>query len=242
MVQKGLRYEISEMVFAQFPGYARGVVLAYGVSNGESSAELVSLLRAAEASVRERLRIETVAEHPRIASWREAYRSFGAKPSKFRPSMEAMARRVLRDQEIPAINALVDIGNIVSLRHLVPAGGHAIDVIEQGMALRPATGKEAFIPFGAEDVEHPLPGEIIFAEGDTVITRRWTWRQATHTLLVPATTAVEFNVDGLPPVPIAEVDEMCGEIAELIQRYCGGHTRHEILTAKKPRMSLDEIA
>jgi DNA/RNA-binding domain of Phe-tRNA-synthetase-like protein len=237
---KELYYTIAEEVFAQFPGYVRGVVLAYDVVNGESPPDLVLLLREAEASVRDRLRLEGLAEHPRIASWREAYRSFGAKPSKFRSSIEAMVRRALRDQELPTINALVDIGNILSLRHLAPTGGHAIDVVTQDIALRPATGEEEFVPFGSEQVEHPLPGEIIFAEGNTVLTRRWTWRQANHTLTLPTTTAIEFNVDGLPPIPVAEVEEICQEVAELIRRFCGGRSRFELLMRENPRIKLTE--
>ncbi len=229
-------YTIVDEVFRLFPGYVRGVVLADGVKNGESPPELVSLLRAAEATVREQLNAETVAGHPRMAAWREAYRSFGAKPGKYRPSMEAMARRVLKNQEIPSINALVDIGNVVSLGHLVPAGGHAVDVLEGDISLRPATGHETFVAFGSEQEENPLPGEIIFVEGNRVLTRRWTWRQASHTLLFPTTRVVEFNVDGLPPVPLEEVEEICREIEALVRQYCGGKTRYEILRQDSPRI------
>ena len=233
-----LYYTIAGEVFDQFPGYARGVVLAHDVTNGASPPELVALLRAAEASVRERLSLDGLAEHPRIGSWRQAYRSFGAKPSKFRSSIEALVRRALRNQELPSINALVDVGNVLSLRYLVPTGGHAIDVLSGDIALRPATGEERFVPFGSQEVEHPLPGEIIFAEGDTVLTRRWTWRQANHTLTLPTTTAIEFNVDGLPPVPVSEVEEICQEVMRLVEQFCGGRTRYDILTRDNPRTCL----
>ncbi len=242
MNQNELFYTVEKEVFELFPGYVRGVVLAYGVKNDASSAELVSLLRSEEDSVRERLKAETIATHPRMASWREAYRSFGAKPSKYRPSMEAMARRVLKNQKIPSINKLVDIGNVISLRHLVPAGGHAVDVVAQDIALRRAKGEESFVPFGSSEAESPLPGEIVFVEGNRVLTRRWTWRQANHTLLVSATRAVEFNVDGLPPVSMEEVDEICRELAGLVEQYCGGRTRYEILTAGNQRMGLGGAA
>jgi len=231
-------YTVSRDVFERFPGYVRGVVIARGITNSESSAELASLLRAAEDSVREQLNLEALPEHPRMASWREAYRSFGAKPSKFRPSIEAMVRRVLRNEPLRSINAVVDIGNVVSLNHLVPAGGHAIDVLTQDISLRTAAGDEEFIPLDSDQVENPLPGEIIFVEGKTVLTRRWTWRQGRHTLVVPATTAVEVNVDGLPPVPIAEVEGACREIMELIERFCGGNARCEMLTVENPSIRL----
>ena len=151
-----------------------------------------------------------------------------------------MARRVLRGDPIPSINALVDIGNTISLRHLVPAGGHAIDVVTQDITLRPATGHETFIPFGSDQVENPEPGEIVFVEGDTVLTRRWTWRQANHTLTLLTTTAIEYNVDGLPPVPLAEIEDTCREIIGLVEHFCGGRTRYEILSIDNTRIRLTE--
>lgn len=231
-------YSIDDTIFDMFPGYVRGIVIAHGVVNGESPPDLVEMLRSAEASVRERLTLEEVAAHPRIASWREAYRAFGAQPSKFRSSIEAMVRRVLRNQDLPLINALVDLGNAFSLKYLVPAGGHAIDVVSGDIALRPATGEEEFVPFGSDKAEHPSPGEIIFAEGDKALTRRWTWRQANHTLTLPGTRDIEFNIDGLPPVPESEVLEICEELGKQVERFCGGAIRQDILSRDNPTIRI----
>ena len=236
---RDLFYSISGDIFSLFPEYVRGVVLAYDVTNAESPTEIVEMLRAAEVSVRERLRLEELTAHPRIASWREAFREVGIKPSEFRASIEAMTRRTLRQQELPSINALVDIGNILSLRHLLPVGAHAIDVVSHDITLRHASGDEEFVPLGLEEVEHPSPGEIILTEGRTVLTRRWSWRQGNHTLTLPTTTAVEFNVDGLPPVPKSEVESICQELLEMVQRFCGGQMRYEILSRKNPRIALN---
>src|SRR4030066_1619491 len=197
MEMAGLKYSISQQIFDKFPGYCRGVVLAIDVRNGPSPERLIQMLRRAEDSVRQQTTIESIAEHPRIKPWREAYKAFGAKPSEYRASVEAMARRALRNDPLPSINALVDIGNIVSLQYLVPVGGHAMDELTQDIALRFATGEETFTPFGSSESEHPLPGEVIFTEGNTVLTRRWTWRQANHTLTLPETRSIETNIDRL---------------------------------------------
>ena len=231
-------YSISDEVFSLFPEYVRGVVLAYEVTNTESPPSLTEMLRAAEASVRDRLNLEELTAYPRIASWREAFREVGVKPSEFRASIEAMTRRVLRQQELPSINALVDIGNILSLRHLLPVGAHAIDVVSQDLALRRASGEEEFVPLGSDQIEHPVPGEIVLVEENTVLTRRWSWRQGNHTLTLTSTTAVEFNVDGLPPVPASEVEAICQELMELVQKFCGGRIHFEILTRQNPRITL----
>ena len=237
---KKIIYSISDEVFKQFPGYIRGIVLALNIDNTATHPEINTMLRAAEESARQSLTIEKLIENPRINSWREAFRSFGAKPGKFRSSIEAMTRRALRNESLPSINPLVDIGNILSLKYLVPTGGHALDDVTQDISLRHATGKEEFIALGSDQIEHPIPGEIIFAEGNTVLTRRWSWRQANHTLTLPTTRSVEFNIDGLPPVPEDEVEKMCKELIGLITKFCGGKIRYEILSRDNPSMILGE--
>ena len=147
-------------------------------------------------------------------------------------------RRVLKRDPLPAISKVVDLGNLVSIQNLVPIGAHAIDLLTSDMDLRLATGDEIFEPFGTDIVEHPNPSEIIFAEGNTVLTRRWTWRQSKHTLILPETTAVEFNVDALPPVSDQEVEQICSEIATLVQKYCRGKVSYGILSKDNPVMQL----
>lgn len=235
-----LYYVITNEIFEKYPGYCRGVVLAFDVKNDEPSDKLTQLLRNAEAAVRGNAVLETIAEHPRIKPWRDAYKAFGAKPSEFRSSIEAMARRVLRGDQLPSINPLVDIGNIISLRRLVPTGGHAIDKLKHNMELRLATGAETFEPFGTTETEYPLPGEVVFCEGDIVLTRRWTWRQANRTLTLPETTAIEFNIDALPMVKEDEIHAIAHEVMAMVQEFCGGRCRYEILTKENPRMRLGE--
>ena len=52
MKQDEKYFKISDEVFERFPGYVRGVVIAHGLTNGESPEELHSLLRSAEDFVR----------------------------------------------------------------------------------------------------------------------------------------------------------------------------------------------
>ena len=234
-----MNYSVSEKIFEEFSEYVRGVVVATGVSNGESPPELVQLLREAENSARREMEGFNIAEHPRIAAWRAAYRWFGARPSEFRCSIEAMSRRLVRGGSLPTINRLVDIGNVISLRHLLSAGCHAIDVANGDFELRPARGDESFVPLGSAERESPEPGEIILVEGgDTVLTRRWTWRQGQHTATTQGSTVVELNVDGLPPVTASEVSEACAEATELIQRFCGGEISTQYLTRETTSITI----
>jgi DNA/RNA-binding domain of Phe-tRNA-synthetase-like protein len=221
----GFDYQIAPAIFAMHPHYCRGLVVIDGADNTRTSAKLSAALRDAEASVRATVR-GNAAEHPRIAAWREAYRQFGAKPSEHRSSIESLVRRVLKGESVPSINPLVDIGNLVSLRHLVPAGVHPLKDTCQELALRAALPGDTFIPSEGQSAEVPEATEVVFASGHEVLTRRWTWRQAAGTQTLPDTTRVFFNIDGLPPATRADVDAAIAEVAALVAEHCGGRIVH----------------
>jgi DNA/RNA-binding domain of Phe-tRNA-synthetase-like protein len=239
LLMAGITYTITSEIFDRFPDFIRGVVLVVGTNNQSSPPKLVQMLREAEEHLRKELQEIGVADHPRLVIWREAFRSLGIKPTEFRPSIDAMARRVMRGDSLPSINALVDIGNIISLSYLLPTGCHAIDKLKGDIFLRQASGSETFTAFGSVDVEHPDPGEFIFTEGDHVLTRRWIWRQSNHTLTELSSTAVEYNLDVLPPSGIPELDAACRDIEALVSQFCGGRISRHVLSRTAPSLIID---
>ncbi len=64
---------------------------------------------------------ERLAEHPTAAAVRRLFRQAGCDPTRHRPSSEALLRRVLKGEELPAIHPLVDLNNCLSVELVVPA-------------------------------------------------------------------------------------------------------------------------
>ena len=77
---------------------------------------------------------------PAIAATREAYKRCGKDPGRYRPSAEALRRRLLRGIPLYQIDTLVDLINLVSLRTGYSIGGFDADKI-QGTALELGIGK-----------------------------------------------------------------------------------------------------
>ena len=226
-------YAIDPAIFELSPGYRRGVLLAQALRNGPSSTALIEALRAAETGVRGDVQ-GNPAEHPRIAAWREAYRRFGARPSDFRASVEALVRRVLRGDALPSINALVDIGNVISLRYLMPIGAHPVPTGSEPLRLRLSAPGDRFAPPDGGAAESPERGEVVFAQGATVLTRRWTWRQSALTLTLPETSAVFFNLDALAVVPDEVLATAARELEQLVREHCGGRFESVVLGFAQP--------
>jgi len=224
---------VSREVLAKFPDYVRGVVIAKGVDNSGEKQKLAELLRkAVENAVKDESLME-IKNHPRIAPWRQAYLDFGTNPNKFYCSIESLGRRARRGDQLPYINTLVALFNYFSLKHMVPSGGDDLDMAEGDLCLTLAKGSEPFTPLGAEVVEYPAPGEVIYVDNSKVMCRRWNWRQGDQTKLTPATTSVAINVDCLPPVSKDEAKAITGELADLVREFCGGEVSYFLLDATR---------
>jgi DNA/RNA-binding domain of Phe-tRNA-synthetase-like protein len=101
-----------------------------------------------------------------------------------------------------------------------------------------ANGEEEFVPFGTNQMEHPEKGEIFLVAGNTVLTRRWIWRQANFTLTLPETMALVFNLDAMPPVGETELENIATEIMGLIRQFCGGKMKYTVLKKGQPSTRL----
>lgn len=232
-------YSVSPEIFHDHPDYRRGVVVFRNLDNRRPDAELTAQLRAGEHSVRQRI-TGNPADFPQIAAWRDAYRRFGAKPSEHRSAIEALSRRVLKPDSLPDINPLVDIGNLLSLRYLLPAGVHPIGLQSRAIELRKARDDDRFLIEQGVEPESIASGEIVLAAGSRVLTRRWTWRQAADTRTLADTDCVFFDIDGLPPTSAADVQAAMADLVELVARFCGGECLgHGVLHAGQPTLTLD---
>jgi DNA/RNA-binding domain of Phe-tRNA-synthetase-like protein len=104
---------------------------------------------------------------------------------------------------------LVDAYNAVSLHHVLPAGGEDSDRLVGRARLALADGSEDFIVLGggAEVVDHPEPGEVVWADEHSVTCRRWSWRQCRRTQLTEASSYAYFLLERLAPYPLDEIED-----------------------------------
>lgn len=73
---------------------------------------------------------DDIKRQPAIAATREAYKRCGKDPSRYRPSAEALRRRLMRGLELYQIDTLVDLINLVSLQTGYSIGGFDADKIQ----------------------------------------------------------------------------------------------------------------
>ncbi|MEI6046047.1 MAG: tyrosine--tRNA ligase, partial [Chloroflexota bacterium] len=246
-----MEFSIAPQIFEKFPDYCVGGVIAAGIDNRQAGEISYRLLQEAVAAVRPK---PSTSEQPPIATWsdisawqgiaawREAFRLVGIKPSEYPSSIEALAKRVLRGDELPNINPAVNLSNAVAIKYLLPMGGHDLDQLVGSFEVRLAHATDLFSPpdvkAGDEGrVEHLLPGEPIYVDEAEVRTRRWVWRQGRKARVTPDSRNIFFPIDGFSSLNRAEVEAAASELAALLTAHLDAKCQTFFLDKTQPRVT-----
>jgi DNA/RNA-binding domain of Phe-tRNA-synthetase-like protein len=207
---------LADAITQKYPEYTALIIYARNLTNQPSNDYSISLLRSAEQLKRQEFNDEKASTHPHIMAWREAYKDFGAKPSKFSCSVEALLSRTLRGEDLPAINCIVDIYNAISIKYVLPVGGENLDKLTSDLVLKFAEGTETFdtIQNGEKVLVNPQQGEVVWADSSGVTCRMWNWRQCIRTQITPETLNYYFVLDSLPPFSLESLKQTGNELIE----------------------------
>jgi len=215
-----LRFRYDLPIIERFPDVQGGVIHAIGLVNGPSPEALTVAFLAEQAAVRERIGETPLSELPSIAAWRRTFRAFRVDPTGYRSAPEALLRRLTKQGSLPSINALVDIGNLVSIRYALPVAMFDQAAATGGTTVGFATGDEWFTDLGSGTREHPEPGEVIFAdEAGLVSARRWCWRQSAESASGPGTTEVLITVEAQHEGGADAVAAALADLERLLAEY-----------------------
>lgn len=105
-------------------------VMECRVQNTAFSDDLWREIAALTAEIRNTLTFDSIKEQPQIAATRRMYTVCGKDPSRYRPSAEALMRRIVKGNDLYQINTMVDLVNLVSMRYGYSIGGFDADKVE----------------------------------------------------------------------------------------------------------------
>jgi DNA/RNA-binding domain of Phe-tRNA-synthetase-like protein len=234
-----MKLRLEQDVQSLFPEALIGVVWVRGCENSGAHPEIEALLRRAEAGARAAFAGAALAAEPRIACWREAYRTFGASPKKSPSSIENLLRRVAKGEALRPINPLVDIYNAVSLERVLPAGGEDLGKVRGDVVLcRAGEAEPPVLLLGEGDARPPHPGEVIYRDDLSAICRRWNWKEADRTKLTAATREAVLVVEALPPITRGDLEQALADLAARVIRFCGGEAGAAVLDRTRPEIEL----
>ena len=118
-----------------------GACVEADVVNSESSDDLWAMIAQTADHYRQTVTTQTLKDISAIAATRRIYKACGKDPSRYRPSSEALIRRMLQGKELYQIDTLVDLVNLASIAFGYSIGGFDADKFE-GDTLTLGVGRE----------------------------------------------------------------------------------------------------
>jgi DNA/RNA-binding domain of Phe-tRNA-synthetase-like protein len=97
------------------------------VQVGPAASEFLELLRETEQKINTSIQIEEISSLGVNVDTRHAYRKLGKKPGRYRPSAEALLRRIVSGKGLYQVNNVVDLLNLISVNSRFSIGGYDKD-------------------------------------------------------------------------------------------------------------------
>jgi DNA/RNA-binding domain of Phe-tRNA-synthetase-like protein len=228
-------FRYDDAILARFPDTVGGIILARGVTNGPTPPDIREAYAAEQAATLRRLGDTPLSQVPSLAAWRAAFRGFGLDPTQYRSAAEALLRRLTKAGSIPSVNALVDIGNLVSIRYALPIAVCDLRGARGGTTVRFAEGTERFTNLGQTEPEHPTAGEVIFSDPDGLVSaRRWCWRQSAESAARDDTTGVMITIEAQHAGGRADVEAATRDLLALLSLTPDAEVRSALLDRTTP--------
>ena len=124
----------------------------------DADTALLEKINTAITQLSSTLTIDTIKFRPAIEATREAYLALGKKPSRYRPSAEALSRRALQGKGLYQVNNVVDLLNLVSIQTGFSIGGYDADKIKGTATLGIGEENEPYEAIGRGELNiHNLP-------------------------------------------------------------------------------------
>jgi DNA/RNA-binding domain of Phe-tRNA-synthetase-like protein len=228
-----MEFQHSADIWRDFPHLVPGVLFLEGVTpdaevgTDRFYAAATSRLAAAGAE----------SDLPEIQAWRRAFAQMGLKPTQYRCASESLLRRFRKEGSLPRLHPLVDLCNAVSLAFAIPVAVLDVSAVAGPLEVRYATGDEKYLTF-AGPIEHPAPGEVIFADqAGQAHARRWTNRQSGLSAVRDSTARALIVAEALHASAPADVPELVAALAAELRAAWSITPRAAVLTAAEPRFA-----
>lgn len=186
--------------------------------------------------------IDTLVDQAPIADWRKVFRRAGLKPSTFRSSPEALARRYLKggaiESAVPAVNAYCAI----SAMCLAPLGAYDIGRLPgDHISLRYASRVDEFDPIGGTSgLNMPMSESVVvYAMDSQVLCWSWNHRDSRQTCLVPDTVQAIFIGEAASSSQYAPLDRSIKALSTLLRSTGAVVSPVVTVDASSPSAALD---
>lgn len=190
------------------------------LTNPPTSDLLWEKIGRSEQWLRDNFKIEDIKNRPAIAATRAAYKALGKDPNRYRPSAEALCRRVLNGKGLYRLTTLVDIINLVSIDTGFSIGGFDADkIVGDSLTLSVGIENEPFDAIGRGQLN--IGGLPVYRDAEGPIGTPTS--DVERTKLTPDTTNLLMLVNKYGEDEQADNENLMNYIAWLLSKFASAY-------------------
>ena len=201
----------------ELPDVRLGVVEAEAVRVEPTSPELAREVDEVCSRLRHELTVEAVGNLPSVRSVRAMFHAWGVDPSRYRPSSEALLRRVVQGKGLYPVSNIVDINNLGSIETGWSYGSYDLAAVTPPVAFRLGREGEAYEGIGKQTrhlARRPVLADAAGPFGSPI-------SDSTRTMITEATRAVLTVIFAPADAAEAAVERAVAIHAERLRRWAG---------------------
>ncbi|MFC6039291.1 B3/4 domain-containing protein [Paenisporosarcina macmurdoensis] len=181
------------------------------------------------------LQDKELTDYPGIKEWRVLWKKFGADPGRYRPSMEAMMRRIRNQNYLQPLNSGVDLNTFFSLQYEIPVGLYDVSQIAGDSHIRLGDAETSYTGINGRD--NTLSG--ILCVEDTVGPFGSPFVDSIRTV-VNETTVEGLQIFFLQPsTTMEDAEKLIKSAGKMFAQVNGGSYSTFLLDKEHPQVSID---
>ncbi|WP_152446424.1 B3/4 domain-containing protein [Bacillus sp. THAF10] len=216
------------MIDSNVPSSSFGIILYKGITVGESPQMLKGRIRLFQESLHLDLEDKDMTDIDGVKEWRAYFKKTGTDPSRYRPSVEALYRRIKKGQFLEPIHSAVDLNNFFSLKYEIPFGIYDLSKLEGDVTV--SIGDENSSYEGLNGREIKLNQMIHTKDANGPFGSPFV--DSVHTSVSEKTTSALHEVYFKPSMGVEECEKMLAAISEMFVQVHGGTAEAQVLQSR----------
>lgn len=229
-----MHVQVDQQILNILPSFKVGMIHYNKIIVDESPQMIKGRLQLFQEQLFFELDEKSFADFEGVREWRSTWKAFGGNPSRYRPSNEALLRRIKKQQYISSVQSAVDLNNFFSLQYDIPIGIYDCDQLNQTITLE--VGDQSSSYEGLNGRSNNL--ENILTVNDAKGPFGSPYVDSKRTAVTNNTTNALQVFFLKTSMSIDEANELLTAASKMFLSIHSGEAKHTILHAEQPSAQL----
>ncbi|KWW16581.1 hypothetical protein AS888_24460 [Peribacillus simplex] len=140
-----MEINISADLSNKIPGFKVGIITYDNIEVGPSPQMVKGRLQLFQEALFFDLEEKELSDFSGIKEWRAIFKATGTNPSRYRPSVEALYRRVKKQNYLAPIHSAIDLNTFFSLLYEVPIGIYDADKLAGKISIKIGESADGYV-------------------------------------------------------------------------------------------------